>query len=237
MKKFLNFRILPQPDPTSCGPTCLHAVYQYYKEDIDIREVMSEVKMIQSGGTLAVLLACHALKKGYQAKIYTYNLQVFDPSWFDGRTDIPAKLAEQARFKKEKRFRIVWKAYREFLELGGTLAFEDLSTQLIRKYMEKNIPILTGLSATYLYREKREYGRESREDDIRGTPAGHFVVLCGYDRETKNVLIADPMQENPFSKDHFYTINIGHVLNAVLLGVVTHDANMLILTPPGARKP
>ena len=37
--------------------------------------------------TLAVLLGCHALRRGYEATIYTFNLQVFDPTWFEEPTD------------------------------------------------------------------------------------------------------------------------------------------------------
>jgi len=40
-----------------------------------------------TGGTLAVNLANHALRRGYRALIVTYNLTVFDPSWF--RADRP----------------------------------------------------------------------------------------------------------------------------------------------------
>ena len=35
----------------------------------------------------AVFLACDALRKGYSATIYTYNLMVFDPTWF-GHDDV-----------------------------------------------------------------------------------------------------------------------------------------------------
>ena len=34
----------------------------------------------------------------------------------------------------------------------------------------------------------------NHDDDIRGEPQGHFVVLSGYRRETREMLIADPSQ-------------------------------------------
>ncbi|MFH1021272.1 MAG: C39 family peptidase, partial [Pseudomonadota bacterium] len=82
MEAFLDVAILPQPDLITCGPTCLHAVYQYYGDDITLTKVIDEVKSLETGGTLDVFLACHALRRGYKARIYTYNLQVFDPTWF-----------------------------------------------------------------------------------------------------------------------------------------------------------
>jgi hypothetical protein len=77
--KFLD--ILPQPDGSSCGPTCLHAVYRYFDDDIPLQQVIAEVPTLEDGGTLAVYLACHALLRGFKATIISYNLQIFDPTW------------------------------------------------------------------------------------------------------------------------------------------------------------
>jgi hypothetical protein len=72
---------------------------------------------------------------------------------------------------------------------------------------------------------------------VAGHPAGHFVVLCGYDPESREVLVADPLRENPAFEPHLYRVGIQRVLGAVLLGVLTHDANLLVLTPPDRDAP
>jgi len=82
MQTRLILDIQPQPDETTCGPTCLQAVYRYYDDDLPLEQVIEEHRQLREGGTLAVFLACHALRRGYKATIYTYNLEVFDPSWF-----------------------------------------------------------------------------------------------------------------------------------------------------------
>lgn len=232
MKQFLDFTILPQPDETTCGPSCLHAVYRYYGEDIPLEQVIQEVKNLKSGGTLDVFLAIHALKRGFSAVIYTYNLTVFDPSWFKSvRTDLRERLLAQMRAKDVSKLHVATRGYLEFLELGGEIRFEDLTTALIRKYLKRSVPIITGLSSTYLYRSAREVGDRGEEDDIRGGPAGHFVVLCGYNREERTVMVADPFSPNPFSEGHKYLVNIDRVLCSILLGVLTYDANFLIIRP------
>jgi hypothetical protein len=92
------------------------------------------------------------------------------------------------------------------------------------------VPVLTGLSATYLYGCARETGEYTlREDDVRGVPTGHFVVLCGYDRESREILVADPHQENPLFRSHYYEVSVDRALGAILLGIITYDANLLIL--------
>ncbi len=228
--------MLSQPDETTCGPACLHAVYNYYGDNIILDRVVSEVKSLKGGGTLEVFLACHALRRGYAARIYTYNLAVFDPTWFGDGADIREKLLAQKEAKDKPKLQTATEGYLEFLSLGGELRFKDLTTSLIRKYLKRNRPVLVGLSSTYLYKSPREYGAKNEWDDIRGDAVGHFVVLCGYDKMTRNVLVADPMKPNPLSESHYYEINIDRVLCAILLGVLTYDANLLIIKPDRRRK-
>ena len=112
----LPIPIQPQPDDITCGPTCLHAVLNYYGDDIRLEEVLSSIQMLKEGGTLAVFLACAALKRGYKSTIYTYNLQMFDPTWFKSPDiDISAKLKAQAREKSGTKLQYATQGYLEFL--------------------------------------------------------------------------------------------------------------------------
>ncbi|MBN2445355.1 MAG: C39 family peptidase [Phycisphaerae bacterium] len=233
----LELGTLPQPDDTTCGPTCLHAVYSHFGDPLDLQTVIGEVSMLENGGTLAVMLANHALRRGYRATIYTYNLQFFDPTWFTRPgVDLYAKLIAQAAAKVDQKLRIATGAYLDFLRQGGVVRFEDLTTRLIRKYLVAGVPVLTGLSYTYLYNASREFGPADDEDDIRGTPAGHFVVLCGYDKDGRTVRIADPLHHNPLGLGAVYSIPIERVLCAILLGVLTYDANLLVIEPQAKQK-
>ncbi len=230
--------ILPQPDDITCGPTCLHAVYRYYEKDMSLNKVIKEVQSLEGGGTLAVYLGLHALDKGFRVKLYSYNLNVFDPTWFPGENDfLIEKLTEQLNYKKGAKFREATMAYRQFLSRKGEILFEDLTTALLRRYLTRNIPILTGLSATYLYNCARERERKDRlvYDDVRGIPTGHFVVLTGYDRETRHVWIADPLKPNPLSKHAQYSIHVNRLVCAIMLGILTYDANLLIIEPKHGR--
>jgi hypothetical protein len=227
----LHLDISVQPDDITCGPACLHSVYEYYGDSIPLQQVITEVKSLKGGGTLAVLLGNHALQRGYKATIYTYNLHMFDPTWFTENKVLAEKLQAQATIRNDEKLSFATQGYLEFLDRGGKLFFEDLTIGLIRKFLKKSIPILTGLSSTYLYRSARENPRDDQDDDIAGTPTGHFVILSGYDKETREVLVADPYKMNPVSNDHYYMVSIARLLGAVLLGILTHDANLLIIEP------
>jgi hypothetical protein len=235
LDKKLHLGIKSQPDDITCGPTCLHAVYTYFGDKISLDKVIRQVKQLKGGGTLAVLLGCHALRRGYRAKLYTFNLQVFDPTWFaSGAPAIEERLTAQMKVKKNPKVRTASKAYLDFLRLGGRICFEDLTSSLIRGLLKRSIPILTGLSATFLYRTAREtaLGKKLVYDDIRGEPTGHFVVLCGYNMQDRTALVADPLLPNPISNSPIYTVRLNRLICAIMLGILTYDANLLIITPP-----
>jgi hypothetical protein len=232
----LPLDMLPQPDETTCGPTCLHAVYRYWGRHELLPDVVARTGKLERGGTVAVFLACDALRQGFQATIYTFNLTLFDPSWFVGKVDkvdLGERLLRQRLEKPhDKRVQEVTGGYVEFLRLGGHLRLTDLSRYLLRGILRRRLPIITGLSSTYLYRAMREYGPHDAPDDIRGAPGGHFVVLAGYDRPARTLLVADP-----YGPARDYWIKIDRAVGAILLGIVTHDANLLIIHPPPGQKP
>lgn len=232
----LPVQILHQPTETTCGPTCLHALYRYWGRDEILDNVIARTRALEQGGTFAVFLACDALIHGFEATIYTYNLTVFDPVWFRRKMNIAERLIAQRQVKDDPRLPFVTDAYLEFLRLGGNLRFTDLSPPLVRGLLRRGVPIITGLSSTFLYRTAREFGPFDIPDDLRGTPSGHFVVIAGYDRAARKVLVADPYGPHPYGTNREYWIRLDRVLNAVLLGIVTHDANLLVIYP-GKKKP
>lgn len=228
-RKQLELTVLPQLDDTTCGPTCLEAVYRYHGARVELEALIDDVVSLPGGGTLAVWLACHALQRGFAAEIYTYNLHLFDPTWFADSVSIEERLRTQLEHKRDEKLALATTGYLEFLKLGGTLRFKELNAKLIRGLLNKDHPILTGLSATYLYDCAREYNDDY--DDIRGGPTGHFVVLSGYDRAERQVSVADPMLDNPKYGVQYYKVGIDRLLGAILLGVLTHDANLLAIYP------
>lgn len=230
----LSLDIAPQPDDTTCGPTCLHAVYQYYGDKLGLRDLTEQVPSLPGGGALAVTLANHALKRGYRATIYTYNLQLFDPTWFEDKATLRDKLREQAKFKRSQRLRMATEAYLEFLDAGGKIRLGIRPSKLIRDHLKKQVPILTGLSATHLYRCARTHNNEY--DSVRGEPEGHFVVLSGYDSASRRVVVSDPLHDNPGFGTHRYDIDAETLSCAIMLGIVTYDANLLIIQPSKKKK-
>ena len=201
--------------------------------------VISDVAMLdRGGGTLDVFLANHALRRGYRVTLYTYNLQLFDPTWFELPVDqVRERLAAQAAVKRKwRRLQAATRGYDEFLALGGTLRLKDLEPKLLRKFLKRGVPVIAGLSATYLYRSMRDIPETNADDDVRSEPVGHFVVLTGYRRITGEILIADPLQSNPLTGSRYYAVDTHRLIGAILLGAMTYDANLLVIEPGTAAE-
>lgn len=227
----IDFEVERQPDDISCGPACLAGVYRYYGDPVDLETLRGEILTGDGGGTFDVFLANHALKRGYKATIYSYNVQLFDPTWFDlSAAEIAERLDRQASYKEDPRLRLVTRGYQEFLSLGGVLKLDDLQPALLRRLLNRRMPIVTGLSATYLYRTIRDFPETNEDDDVRGEPVGHFVVLTGYEPATREVLVADPYR-NPQISSRYYAVKIYRLIGAILLGIATYDANLLVIEP------
>jgi hypothetical protein len=232
----LGFVVEQQPDDVTCGPACLHGVYRHYGDDVRLDRVIADIHTLDKGGTLDVFLANHALERGYDATILTYNLDVFDPSWFALPNDaIRARLAAQAKVKPWRRLQAATRGYDDFLRLGGKLELRDLEPALLRKFLQRG-PLIAGLSATYLYRAVRDVPDTNADDDVRGEPVGHFVVLTGYRRDTREILIADPLEANPLVRSRYYAVQVQRLIGAILLGVMTYDANLLVIEPKRASR-
>lgn len=229
----LPLSMLPQPDDNTCGPTSLHAVYNYYGMRKSLEEVIEHVTFLKRGGTLGVYLALDALSRGMDVTVYTFNLKMFDPTWMHlTPREIIKKLKQQLQYKRSRHFREVTMAYIKFLRMGGQLRMEHLDAFLLKGFLKSGIPVLTGLSATFLYKNQREYSvaNNSVYDDLRGQPMGHFVVVAGQS-ESGRFLIADPYKSNPISRDNYYEVGSAQLINAILLGIVTYDANLIIIQP------
>jgi hypothetical protein len=228
----LGFVIEPQPDDVTCGPACLHGIYRHYGDDISLNSVIADIRTLDKGGTLDVFLANHALERGYDVTLYTYNLELFDPTWFGLPNEgIRERLLAQAKQKPWRRLQAATRGYEQFLRLGGKLELRDLEPSMLRKFLKKGTPVITGLSATYLYRAVRDIPETNEDDDIRGEPVGHFVVLTGYRRDTREILIADPLRTNPLVSSRYYAVKVQRLIGAILLGIMTYDANLLVIEP------
>lgn len=229
-----NLKMPPQPDDVSCGPTCLSAVYNFFGMPIPIEQVRKGVTMVPGGGTSAAYLGLDAMARGFATQIHVYDLNLFDPTWsgLDAK-DITAKIQERmANMNLNEYAKVMYDGYIKFLDKGGKIVMEDITPDTLKRVFDGGAPILACVSDTWLYRSMRDYTTKENkavDDDIKGDPEAHFIVLHGM--EGNDILVADPYAKNPLGPDSYYRISYNKFLHALLLGVLTLDANLLIITP------
>lgn len=230
----MKINILPQPDDVTCGPTSLHAVYQHFGYKISLPKLIGEIEMLEGGGTLGVFLGIDALKRGFDATIHSVNLEIFDPTWVDlPMKALYEKLEIEYAAKKRNKLRIAIKAYLRFIEAGGTVNLKDFKPGMFDRYFKKDVPLISGVSTTFLYQSKREYTNAENKsvfDDIHGEPMGHFIVVYG-ESEDKKFLIADPDNTNPIAHGPYYQVERNRLVHSILLGILTYDSLILAVQP------
>jgi hypothetical protein len=225
-----------QPDYTTCGPTSLHAVYSFFGDPITLPQVIEEVPKLEGGGTLNTHLAVHALRRGYEAHIWTCNVRHWDPTWFQQETDFVAKL--KARFKakgldNDRRYAPALESVEEYFARGGKVHWGDLTPEFMGGVLSKGVPILTGTNGTYLYQCSRETAEGP--DDVAGDAFGHFIVVCGYSSKDGTVAVADPLMDNPLHGTKYYRASVHRLIGAIFLGSATDDSNLLVIHPKNMR--
>lgn len=214
----LPITIRRQPDYTTCGPTSLHAVYSYYGDKITLPEVIEQITKLQGGGTLSVHLAVHALRRGYQADMWVCNVAHLDPTWFQQKADLVAKLRARMDAKglwANPRYAEMFASVEEYFALGGKVHWRDLTPRAIGSVLKRGVPILTGTNGTFLYQCSRE--TKDGPDDVLGDPFGHFIVVCGYHSREGTVSVADPLKDNPLHGTKYYRVSVYRLLAAIFL--------------------
>jgi hypothetical protein len=48
-------------------------------------------------------------------------------------------------------------------------------------------------------------------------------------------MVADPLNDNPGFGSHYYAVDVERLISAIMLGVVTYDANLLMIQPGRKR--
>ncbi|MCB0394447.1 MAG: hypothetical protein KDD25_07800 [Bdellovibrionales bacterium] len=217
-----------QPTEDTCGPSCLHSIYKYLGLNIELQEIVNSVDRLNQGGTLGVNLGIDALRRGYDVRIFTHNLNVFDPTWFSLTSyQLKDKLKLQSITSKPYKTLLASKYYMEYLSLGGKIEFKDLNFDFLVNLISSDGPALCGLSATYLYKSSREIDETNQDDDIKGNPQGHFVILSGIDEGSRSVKLLDPLEKNPAELGSQYSVHVSHFINSLMVGVLTYDANII----------
>lgn len=197
-----------QPTNTTCSPTALSMLLEYYGEKLDPLDIEVKVPQCVNGegekiGTINQQLATWCLSNGFDVVLYTFDCQIIDQSW--------AELSAEHQLERMKLRKDGWivpsvgeewtkqytQSYIDFISAGGILNIQPaVTTKLLYKLLETG-PILPCVSYSTMYGAARSRNADeikSVDDDINGRAMNHSVVVYGND-EAGNFLIADPWRK------------------------------------------
>ncbi len=228
-----------QPTNTTCSPTALSILLEFYGNKISPLDV--EVMVPQSTndkgekiGTINQQLATWCISKRYNVVLYTFDCQIIDQSW--GELDTAQQL-ERMKLRKdgwvvpgmgEEWTKQYTQAYIDFISAGGTLHIRPAATTKILYDLLEKGPFLPSVSYSTLYgaaRSKNTDEIESVDDDVNGRAMNHSIVVYGND-EDGNFLIADP-----WKKPGLHTIEPERMLAAISTAQIECD-NLLFQIQP-----
>ena len=235
MESRLYLDISYQPDSTTCGPTCLHAVYRYFNDPIPLHQVIAEAKQLEGGGTLAVYLGSHALARGYKATLYTYNLRIFDPTWFlPGNQQVADKLKRQREYKSGVAgLEVVTDAYLEFLNLGGRIGPRSPYHKPSSEVPQQVLAVANGAQAPLSTTAPANDPSETASCMMMCEVNPPAISWLSPDMTAKSVPCWWQILSNRilWPKLRIYQVSIYRLICAIMLGVLTYDGDLLIIEP------
>jgi hypothetical protein len=181
-----------------CGPTALVEVMEFFDhKKYDVNEIIEETKNTYRNMDWIFAAGISAIKRGFKVKIITISTEIFDPSWAElDNKKLIKKMKKRINFLSRKRnkdsYIIEWniaplKRAVKFLEEGGELIFCPVTTQLIKYFLRKKVPVIVPVNENVFYGIRRTVNDEY--DDIRGMAGGHIVVISGF--KGKEFIITD----------------------------------------------
>jgi hypothetical protein len=157
------------------------------------------------------------ISKNLRPKIITNNINIFDPAWFSfGNKNLIKQI------KKRKKYlnivdRSIVDDYIEYLESGGKIAFNTISSTLLTEFIKDDKPVIAEVASTYLYQKSKATIPGKFNDPIKGDIEGHGVVISGYKGKNTKFKITDPGEYNPYQEGGNYWISEELLLASIFI--------------------
>jgi len=225
----LKVPYIPQRKGT-CGSSSLQQVLAYYGVKLGLDEILKDIKKYKYG-TFMPYLGLYAKRLGFMPKIVTYDVKVFDPTWFGLLVgQIIKKLETRSREMDVPHvYRSECKAFVRYLKAGGAIEFDFIKKGRIIKELERKRPVIVDVCSTILHRKERKNRVKDKYSDTSGEPMYHAVVVSGH--EKGKFIIVDPSKKRGGIKqvDQDFLIMTAHAASNNMLILKKGEKKKVIL--------
>ncbi|GBE19956.1 MAG TPA: hypothetical protein ENG87_00210 [Candidatus Pacearchaeota archaeon] len=176
----LKVPVLEAKNRLGCGPTSLSMILNYYRKNYSEKQVIDnlEIGLIKKEdlGARAVDLALLAKKFGFDVICYSYNMELYRPSF--SRLSKPGLISEIKKLLQKKHSasnKAVLKTTIKLLENNADFKIKMPSIDDIIKFLKKGIPVILAVNAKILFEVEKLQGFPKIPNNM-----GHFIVLTGF---------------------------------------------------------
>jgi len=202
-------------DDKTCGPTCMAMIYRFYGKEISRKQILKDLKIEKDETTYTFQLARHFQNSDLKVKGIVSHPDITDFSWRDlSHKELIEKIKEWIPFNIKHRWARSALYYLYFLQEGGTIKITSLNNKIIEKALQNNSLILAPLDESWLW-GKRKISGQAKFDDLKGKTTGHFVIICGMDKDKFKII--DPYPTKKEGKEREYWVDKDQVLASILM--------------------
>ncbi len=164
--------IIKQKCKMGCGVAAMSMVYKYFGKDISEKEIIKETGGLTKWGSFTTDHALMTTKLGFKVICHSYNLEYFEPNYTKlSRKNLIEKTKSLIRKENRPYNKRELKSVLKVLENGIDFKMVIPSLGVIRKFLDKKLPVVIAVNSAVLFEKKK---------DLR---IGHFIVLTGYEKD------------------------------------------------------
>ncbi len=174
-----------------CAQASAAQIISYYGLNKSLEEIKQEVPVYidsdgRKYGTSLGHIATYFQKLGFKTKLHSSDIIIFDRSWQEiNSEELAKKLSERTPFIKhgiydEATIKVIVDGYSQYLASGGQISLPLVDTAYILKYLQQG-PLYMVVSYNSLNNcPKYDFSGDPIQDDIKGIPTTHAIVISGY---------------------------------------------------------
>ncbi len=183
----ISIKPIKQESPNDCSITCMRMILDYYGLKISREEIFDFIiKATPDGGSFLSEIGRFAKSKGFAVDMHAYNLYLTEPedSKLDKGEFLKKLVKELENSKRDKYYDLMLESTIKAIRNGINYVIAKPTVEIIKKYLNKMIPVSVRLNYTALVGEQGD-PFDSHDVILSGIKNNDFYLIDPYDASEK----------------------------------------------------
>lgn len=195
-----------------CGPTSLSMVLKYHNKNYSEKQATKDLKigLLKDRGTLVIDHALFAKKLGFHVICYSYNMELYKPSFTKlSKSRVLTELSRLLRKKQTAINKRILKITSELIKSGTNFKIKMPTINDVINLLNKKLPVILAVNAKILFETEKLPNFPKIPNNM-----GHFIVITGFKNNT--FYYNDPYfgEHKRISKDKLFFALSNNVLDS-----------------------